>query len=150
MKRLIIFFLMLLGFAGIYNFSAIRHSISGSFGDASYRKDDFLNAEKHYVSAIGNSSGSTLSEADILYNLGNALYRLGEKEKNEERLRFWKESIGSYARSLSIRTDRETEENLAFVRSKFEKEMKEQEKKKEKKEEKKEEEKKEEEKETAS
>ncbi len=72
-------------------------------------------------------SGSSLLEADTLYNLGNSLYRLGEKEENQKRIQFWKEAIGNYTKSLALRTDIQTEENLAFVKEKIKQEEKKQE-----------------------
>lgn len=72
-----------------------------------------------------------LLEADLLYNLGNTLYRLGEKAQGTEKIKLWQESAGSYTKSLSIRTDPETEENLAFVEEKLKKEKDEQQKKQE-------------------
>jgi hypothetical protein len=55
-------------------------------------------------------------------------------------MEFWKKSIESYTKSLSLRADKETEENLAFVKEKLQKEeenqaqkkLEEQQKKKEK------------------
>lgn len=131
MKRFIVFLLVLVALGGVYNLSSLQGSWRGSLGDSSYRKDDFPNAKNHYTDTLKNLSGSTLLEADTLYNLGNTLYRLGEQEKNAERLKLWQESVGSYAKSLSIRTDKDTEENLDFVKEKLEKEKKEQEQKQE-------------------
>lgn len=48
-----------------------------------------------------------------------------------ERIQLWRESIGSYTKSLSLRTDKETEENLAFVKEQLQQEEKEQKQKKE-------------------
>jgi len=39
-------------------------------------------------------------------------------------MRLWEEAVGYYTKSLAIRTDRETEENLAFVKEKLKKERK--------------------------
>lgn len=130
MKRLVIFLLILITFVGIYNFPALRYSVSGFFGDTSYQKNDLLNAQKRYTDIIGSHSGSIFLKADTLYNLGNTLYRLGEKEKDGARITLWEESIGNYTESLSIRTDKETEENLAFVREKLKIEREKQEEKK--------------------
>jgi hypothetical protein len=91
-----------------------------------------LNARKHYSGTLDAYSGSILLKADILYNLGNTLYRLGEKETGTKRMEFWKESIGSYIQSLSFRTDKETEENLAFVKEKLQEEQEKDKKKDEK------------------
>lgn len=130
MKRLVIFLLILITFVGIYNFPALRGSVSGFFGDTSYQKNDLLNAQKRYMDILDTGSGSTLLKADTLYNLGNTLYRLGEKERDAARVKLWEESIGNYTKSLSIRTDKETEENLAFVQEKLKKEKKEREEQK--------------------
>lgn len=151
MKRLIVFLLILLTFAGIYNFSTIRHSVSGLFGDISYQKEDLLRAEKYYRTILDTASGDTLLRADTLYNLGNTLYKLGEKEKDEKKIKLWKESIGSYTQSLSLRLDTQTEENLAFVQEKLKNAEKEQEQKKQEEQKKKDEQqKKDEEKKTGS
>ncbi len=114
---------MLLVLAGLYNLSIIKSSLVGSFGDTSYQKDELWVAKKHYENVLRNLSGSTLLEADALYNLGNTLYKLGEEQKDaDERVRLWTQAIGSYTKSLSIRVDTETEENLAFVKEKLTKE----------------------------
>lgn len=118
-------------FGGIYNFSILKDSLSGSLGDISYQKDNLLGAYKHYTDILKNHSGGTLLEADTLYNLGNTLYRLGQWEKDTERIKLWKESVDSYTKSLALRGDTATEENLTFVKEKLQKEGKEQEKKKE-------------------
>ncbi|EKD30359.1 MAG: hypothetical protein ACD_78C00078G0001, partial [uncultured bacterium (gcode 4)] len=131
MKRFVVFLLILLSFGGIYNFSTLWDSLSGFFGDISYQKDHLPDAKKHYEDILKDLSGSTLLKADTLYNLGNTLYKLGQWEKDIERLRLWGESVGNYTKSLSIRTDRETEENLAFVREQIQQEEKEQKQKKE-------------------
>jgi len=130
MKRLIIFLFTLILFVLLYNTGAIYGSLRGTFGDVSYRKNSLLDAEKHYTEVLRNPSGNTLLSADTLYNLGNTFYRLGELEQNEKRIYFWEKSIGSYTKSLAIRTDSETEENLAFVKEKLQKEKIEQEQKK--------------------
>jgi len=130
MKRLIIFLFILILFVLLYNTGAIYGSLRGTFGDISYRKNSLLDAEKHYTEVLRNSSGNTLLSADILYNLGNTFYRLGELEQNEKRIHLWEKSIGSYTKSLAIRTDSETEENLAFVKEKLQKEKREQEEEK--------------------
>lgn len=131
MKHFVVFLLVLITFGGIYNFPVMRDSLLGFFGNTSYQKEDFIKAQEKYENVLKDRSWSTLIEADILYNLGNTLYQLGEREKGEERIKFWKESIGSYTKSLSIRTDKETEENLTFVKEKLKKEeMEQQEQKK--------------------
>lgn len=129
MKYFIIFLSILITLGGIYNFSIIRDAFYGYLGDLSYRNTDFLDAEKQYTDILGNNPSNTLLPADIFYNLGNTLYRLGEKTKENERIQFWKKAIESYKKSLSIRTDKETEKNLAFVEEKLQAEEKEQEQK---------------------
>jgi hypothetical protein len=121
MKRFIIFLILLIIFCGFYNFSIFQASLYGFFGDSSYKKNDFLNADIQYNKAFIGESWSSLLYADILYNKGNTLYRLGEKEKDIEKIKFWKESIATYIESLSIRSDRDTEDNLAFVKDKLQK-----------------------------
>lgn len=130
MKRLIIFLIFLITFGGMYNFSILRDAVSGFFGDKQYYREDFSRAQTQYMKMLGELPHSTRQEADTLYNLGNTLYRLGEQEQDEKRIEFWRESIGKYTKSLSIRIDQETEENLAFVQEKLRKEEKEQEEKK--------------------
>lgn len=129
MKYFIIFLSILVTLGGIYNFSIIRDAFYGHLGDISYKNTDFLDAEKQYTDILGNNLGNTLLPADIFYNLGNTLYRLGEKTKENERIQFWKKAIESYKKSLSIRTDKETEKNLTFVEEKLQAEEKEQEQK---------------------
>lgn len=128
MQRFIVFLLILIALGGIYNLRTVRDSFFGLLGDTSYRNEDFSSAEAQYKNLLRGDSGSTLQEADILYNLGNTLYRLGEQEKDKKKMTFWKEAIGNYTKSLSLRTDQETEENLAFVKEKLQEEQKAQEK----------------------
>lgn len=135
MKRYIIPLLGLLLFMELYNAQTIQNVFWGFIGDYAYKKEDFSKAEDLYGSVLKDHSWSILLEADVLYNLGNTLYRLGEKTKDDERIKLWKESIGNYTKSLSLRIDQDTEENLAFVKERLGKEMKEQEDKKKKKEE---------------
>ncbi len=78
MKRLVVFLLVLLSFGGIYNFPIVWDSLSGFFGDTSYQKDNLLDAKKRYTDILKDHTGSTLLEADTLYNLGNTLYKLGQ------------------------------------------------------------------------
>lgn len=134
MKRFIIFLLSLTCLLGLYNFSVIRHSVSGYFGDVSYTRNELIDAEKRYNTLVNTDSGGTLQDADILYNLGNTFYRLGEEEKEtSKKVQLWTESVGSYTKSLSIRTDQMTEENLAFVKEKLSKEQEKQKKEEEEK-----------------
>ena len=116
----------------MYNASTLQSSILGFFGDSSYQKNNLLDAEKYYGNILKTYSGSHLLEADTLYNLGNTFYRLGEKEKNQKRVKIWKESIGNYTKSLALRTDAQTEENLAFVKEKLQQEERKQEEDKKK------------------
>jgi tetratricopeptide (TPR) repeat protein len=130
MKRFIIFLILLIAFAGLYNFPLLKSSFLGFLGDDFYQKSDFSHATEQYTDILKTHSSSPLLEADILYNLGNTFYRLGEKEKDSGRIKFWEEAIGSYTKSLSLRTDSQTEENLAFVKEKLQQEQKKQEEKK--------------------
>lgn len=130
MKRLIVFLLILITFGGIYNFRIIWDSLLWHLDDKSYQSNDFSNARKGYENLLSEHSWSTRLEADTLYNRGNALYRLGQSEKDWEKIKLWNESIDSYTKSLSLRKDPETEENLSFVQEELKKETKEQEKKK--------------------
>ena len=127
MQRFIIFLIFLITFVGMYNASTLRSSFSGFFGDSSYQKNNLLDAEKYYENILQTYSGSNLLKADTLYNLGNTLYRLGEKEEDQKRIKLWQESIGNYTKSLALRTDIQTEENLAFVKEKLKQEEKKQE-----------------------
>lgn len=77
---------------------------------------------------LESGSGSTLLGADMLYNMGNALYRMSEQKEKDERTELWKKAAGAYAKSLSLRMDRDTEENLAFVNKKLQEEEKQKEK----------------------
>ena len=130
MKRFIVFILIFLSFIALYNGRIIKDAVFGAFGDTSYNNTDFSGAKNHYNNMLKNLSGSTSLEADTLYNLWNTLYRLGEQEQGSKRIELWKESIGDYTKSLSIRIDKQTEENLAFVKEKLAKEEKEQQQKK--------------------
>lgn len=127
MKRFIIFLVLLITFVGLYNISVLQGSFLWFFGDNSYQKSNFSRAMKQYTDILKTHSWSTLLEADILYNLGNVLYRLGEEKKDVEKIKYWKEAIGSYTKSLALRIDKDTEENLTFVKKKLQQEEKRQE-----------------------
>lgn len=131
MKRFIGIILALFAFVSVYNLSTIETSLRGFLANTSYERGDFLSTKKRYEWLLQGFSGSILLEADMLYNLGNTYYRLGEQVKDAERIRLWKEAIGNYTKSLSKRIDQDTEENLAFVQEKLKKEEQEQQKKEE-------------------
>lgn len=76
MKRFIGFILALVVISSLYNFSIIKSSLMGFFGDVSYGKNDLVLAKIRYENVLKTLSGSTLLQADALYNLGNTLYRL--------------------------------------------------------------------------
>lgn len=50
-------------------------------------------------------------------------------------MKLWEESVGDYTKSLSIRIDKQTEENLVFVQEKLKQEKKKQEEERKKQEE---------------
>lgn len=134
MKRFLVFLLGLFTLLGLYNASIVQHSVRGFFGDRSYENGEFQDAERRYARITENGSGGTLQEADTLYNLGNTLYRIAEQTPDtSKKIRLYRKAVASYTKSLSIRVDRATEENLAFVKEKLrkEEEKKKQEEKKE-------------------
>lgn len=122
MKRFIGMILVLFVFLGIYNQSTLYTSLVGFFGGKAHERGDFLEARKSYETLLDGFSGSSLLKADIFYNLGNTYYRQGEQAQNTERIRLWQQSIANYTKSLTLRIDTDTEENLAFVREKLQKE----------------------------
>lgn len=101
-----------------YNFSIIKNIASIFYWNHFYESKDYLAAQKEYIS-IWNSKSSGI-QRDAFYNLGNSLYRMGEKEDGESRIRYWKESIFSYKKSLVIEDRSMVRENLAYVEWKLE------------------------------
>lgn len=112
---------------GIYNIFTFENIFFGYFGNLSYRDNNFLNAKKQYENILKKYSGSLLLKSDLLYNIGNTYYRLGEQQKDQEKIKLWQESIKNYTDSLSLRDDIQTEKNLIFVKNKLEEVIKKQE-----------------------
>lgn len=114
MKRFIIFLLALSVLAGAYNLDVLRNIFYAAQWDRAYTFNNMTEADVFYrqVGASGNLRW------DVLYNQGNAFYRLGEKDETKRR-ELWQKSIDTYSESLSLKNEQQTEDNLEYVRKKL-------------------------------
>lgn len=72
-------------------------------------------------------SGSTVPREDAFSQLGNALYRLGERDlEGTERLGAWALAVESYGKSLAAKFDQAVWENREFVLGKLREEARKQ------------------------
>ncbi len=97
---------------------ATLSALSGSWEDAAFG-----------FAALAANSGSASGEAkpavppeETFFQLGNALYRLGESEEGDGRLNYWAMAVGAYGKSLAARYRQETWDNRAFVLEKLKEE----------------------------
>jgi Ca-activated chloride channel family protein len=81
-------------------------------GTAAYKAGEFPQAAKAFeasVNAIQSGDAKRLAEQeDAYYNLGNTLYRVGqktEKEKPEETIQSWTQAVKAYDAALQLRAD---------------------------------------------
>lgn len=84
---------------------------------------NFSEASKK-ISSVAESSCADLESvecADVFYNYGNILYRLGEESNDSpKRLVFWQKAIESYEKSLQINNnDEQAKENIEFIKNKM-------------------------------
>jgi Ca-activated chloride channel homolog len=89
-------------------------------GAAAYRRGDFTTAAREFAEAT-TSQDLTLQQR-AYYNLGNALYRLGQQlEEDPQRKEPWNQAIQSYEASLQLQPDDpDADFNLQFVREQLE------------------------------
>jgi Ca-activated chloride channel homolog len=89
-------------------------------GAAAYRRGDFTTAAREFAEAT-TSQDLTLQQR-AYYNLGNALYRLGQQlEDDPQRKEPWNQAIQSYEASLQLQPDDpDADFNLQFVREQLE------------------------------
>lgn len=114
MKRFVIFIFTLLLLTGAYNFDVLRNSFYAAQWDRAYNLDRMTEAWAYY----SQTEASGALQRDTLYNLGNAFYRLGEKDETK-RMELWQKSIDAYSGSLSYKKEQHTEDNLEYVRKKL-------------------------------
>lgn len=91
---------------------------SNNLGNVQYDKADYDSAVNSYSSA----AEECMNDCDtVLYNLGNSLYKQGEKViKSEDKLNLFKTAVSSYEKSLDLKEDPYTRENMEFVLDKIE------------------------------
>jgi len=93
-------------------------------GTAAYKAKDMEAAEKQLSAALNTPEiTSDLDTQERAYfNLGNALYHLGEPvEDPKEKQQRWEQSIANYSRALRLNTnDVDAGNNLAYVKRKLE------------------------------
>lgn len=96
-------------------------------GAAAYQADDFVEATKHFSSAL--TSPDLEVQHRSYYNLGNSLYRLGEAQPDAaKKTQAWEQSVKQFEGALKLNpNDPDAKFNLEFVRKKLE-ELKQQQK----------------------
>jgi hypothetical protein len=88
-----------------------------NLGNVAYGSGEFSHAREYYL-----RSRPIRIEGEFrrLHNLGNTEYRLGESERdNAGRILLWSSAVEHYEAALAWREDRETRENLEFVKKKL-------------------------------
>ncbi|MBF0099706.1 MAG: VWA domain-containing protein [Desulfobacterales bacterium] len=82
-----------------------RPEVEYNLGNVYYRQGDFANAAKHFSKALSSENVQLKQRAQ--YNLGNALYRQGKYD----------EAIAAYEAALKLNSqDKDSKENLEFVK----------------------------------
>ncbi len=85
-----------------------------NLGNALYKQGKFDKAIEEYQKARG--SGDNRLESQILYNQGNAQYKLGPEK--------WQDSVNSYVEALKLNPDlKEAKYNLELVRKKIKEQL---------------------------
>lgn len=84
-----------------------------------YKNKKFVESQSKYLEILDNKSISNSLKKNVYYNLGDVLYRLGEKDSPEI---YWENALSNYKESLKIDPDdKETKENYKFVLEKLNK-----------------------------
>ncbi len=86
--------------------------ISYNLGIISFRKRNYAGAATEWARALGNTEEPNF-KSDVLHNIGNAAYRIGNFAK----------AVDSYKSSLEIREDPMTRHNLEQAQKKLQEEM---------------------------
>jgi len=97
-------------------------------GTAAYRAGQFPEAAKAFQKSISQSPSADAKrladQEDAYYNLGNTLYRSGQKtaaSSPEETLKAWNQSVKAYETALQLRSDdADSKYNRDFVKRKIE------------------------------
>jgi Ca-activated chloride channel family protein len=89
-------------------------------GDAAYRAKRFDAARKYFDTAV--VAPEITLQQHAYYNLGNALYQLGEQQEDKDTKKAnWEQSIRHYQSALKLnKDDTDARHNLAFVTKKLE------------------------------
>jgi len=97
-------------------------------GAAAYKAGQYSQAAEDFQKALGAQQQSAdpaqlAAQQDAYYNLGNTLYRTGqktEKEKADETIKTWEQAIKSYDAALQLRKDdADAKYNRDFVQKKL-------------------------------
>lgn len=93
--------------------------IKFNLANSLYKNKKFVESQSKYLEILNNKSISNNLKKNVYYNLGNVLYRLGEKDSPEI---YWENSLNNYKEALKIDPeDKETKENYRFVLDKLNK-----------------------------
>ena len=85
--------------------------------NALYEASEYSEAQEQYE-RIGECLSWTFCQ-QFYHNLGNTLYRLGEKETDEQKVLLRQEAIATYDQALSIENNEQTQFNRDFVADKL-------------------------------
>lgn len=90
-----------------------------------FKKWDYYYRFWHYDKALEYYNSIECKTEDfcskLYHNIWNANYRLWERSSfDNEKIKYWQESLKSYLKSLEIKEDKETRFNYDFVKSKLE------------------------------
>ena len=94
---------------------SIKYNIANNL----YKQNRMIESQSKYLEILENKTLNENLKKDIYYNLGNVLYRLGQKDSPEI---YWESSVNNYQKALNISpNDSETRDNYKFVLDKLKK-----------------------------
>jgi Ca-activated chloride channel family protein len=96
-------------------------------GDAAYKAGQYPQAAEAFQKALGSQQSADPKELaaqqDAFYNLGNTLYRTGqktEKDKVDDTIKTWEQAVKSYDSALQLKADdADAKFNRDFVQKKI-------------------------------
>ncbi|KKT35475.1 MAG: hypothetical protein UW24_C0008G0014 [Parcubacteria group bacterium GW2011_GWA2_44_12] len=105
-------------FAKASDIGAFEDIAQNNQGASLYKLKEFDKAIEKFAQASATNS----KDPRYFYNEGNAYYRMGEKDADKANQKeLWQKSIASYEQALALEPDdRQTKENLEFVKKKLE------------------------------
>jgi Ca-activated chloride channel family protein len=88
-------------------------------GASAYQARKYGDAVNHFSAAVAASDPQLQERA--YYNLGNALFRVGEEKPDQEKVQLWEQSIREFETALKLDPkDADAQANLEYVRRRLE------------------------------